>query len=108
MDKFERGNTLKTEIDFKSNGVLTDPSGATNDPCGVKVTVYKPNGDVLINGSGATRDSTGEFHYYFNTSSSDPLGIYIIQWSGYHVLGGQYGYKPIVQRDLVQIVDTED
>jgi len=102
-DRFERGNTVKTDIDFKSSGVLTDPSGNK-----AFVTVIKPDGTTLVNASGATRDGTGEYHYYFNTSSTDPLGIYVIQWSGYHSLGGSYGYKPIIQRDLIQIVDTQD
>jgi len=102
MDVFERGNTIKTDIDFKEDGVLTDPSGNT-----AFVTVYKSDGTTLINRSGATRESVGEYYYYFNTSSTDPLGIYVIQWSGYHSLLG-YGYKPIIQRDLIQIVDTED
>ena len=103
VTKYERGNTIKTEIDFKSDGVLTDPSGSK-----AYVTIYKSDGTVLINRSGATRDSTGEYHYYFNTATTDPLGLYIVQWSGYHSLGEDYGYKPIVQRDVIQIVDTED
>ena len=101
-EKFERGNCVKTEITFKSSDVATDPSGNT-----AFVTVYKPNGDILVNCSGATRDGVGEYHYYFDTESTDPLGLYIIQWSGYHSLGGDYGYKPIIQRDIVSIVDTE-
>jgi len=103
MQKFERGNTIKTEIDFKSSNVLTDPSGNT-----AYVTVIKSDGTTLINSSGATRDSTGEYHYYFHTETTDPLGIYIIQWEGSHDLGGSYGYKPIRQRDIIQIVDTDD
>ena len=103
MEVFERGNTIMTDIDFKTNGVLTDPSGNT-----AFVTVIKSDGSILVNASGSTRDGVGEYHYYFNTESTDPLGIYVVQWSGYHNLGGSYGYKPIIQRDLVQIVDTED
>jgi hypothetical protein len=102
-DCFERGNTIKTEINFKADGTLTDPSGNA-----AFVTVIKSDGTTLINASGASRDGTGEYHYYFNTSTDDPLGIYVIQWSGYHSLGGSYGYKPIIQRDLIHIVDTQD
>jgi len=103
MDKYERGNTIKSDIDFKIGSVLTDPSGSK-----AYVTVYKSDGSILVNNSGATKDDTGEYHYYFKTESTDPLGIYIVQWKGYHSLGGSYGYMPIIQRDLIQICDTED
>lgn len=103
LEKYERGNTIKTEITFRSNNVLTDPSGNK-----AYVTVVRPDGTNLVNASGATRDSIGEYHYYFNTEPTDPLGIYIIQWSGYHSLGDGYGYKPIIQRDIIQLVDVQD
>lgn len=103
MNTFERCNTIKSDVDFKSAGVLTDPSGNK-----AFIDVIKSDGTYLVNNSGSTRDGVGEYHYYFDTSSTDPLGIYVIVWKGYHNLGGSYGYKPIVQRDLIQLVDTED
>ena len=102
LSKYERGNTIKTEIDFKMNNVLTDPSGNT-----AFVHVIKSDGTYLISSATASRDGTGEYYYYFEPELTDPLGVYIIQWYGYHNLGGSYGYKRLVQRDAIQIVDTE-
>ena len=107
VTKYERGNTIKTEVDFKMDGVLHDPSGATNSPCGVTVSIYKSDGTTLIESANATRDGTGEFYYYFTTSDTDPLGLYRIVWEANHDLGGAYGYMPIIQREVVNIVDTE-
>lgn len=102
MDSFELNNTIKTEIVFKSDGVDTDPSGNK-----AFVTVYKPDGTTLINGASGSRSEKGKYYYYFNTEPTDPLGIYTIEWSGYHELGGIYGYKPIIQRDIINIVEVE-
>ena len=101
LSKFERTNTIKADVDFYSGGVLTDPSGNT-----AFVDVIKSDGNYLICNSGATRDGVGEYSYYFTTESTDPLGVYVVVWRAYHNLGGVYGYKPIVQRDTIQLVDT--
>ena len=98
---YERGNTIKTEVDFKMDGVLTDPSGNT-----AFVDVIKSDGTYLVKDAVGTRDGTGEYSYYFETTTSDPLGIYIVIWKGMHDLGGSYGYKNIVQRDDIIIRDV--
>lgn len=102
LPKYERGNCVKTSIDFEMNGNLTDPSGQT-----AFFHVIKPDGTYLVSGQEADRDDTGEYSGYFETTSSSPLGIYVIQWYGYHSLGGSWGYKRLVQRDDIQIVSTE-
>jgi len=108
LTKYERGNTIKTEADFKVGGVLTNPSGATNDPCGVKIDVIKPDGTYLISAQSVSyAESVGEFYYYFNTASTDPMGIYKIVWKGYHTLGEDYGYKPIIQREDIIICESD-
>jgi len=109
LDSYERGNCVKADVEFKMNSVYTDPSGNK-----AFVNVIKPDGTYLVgNGSGATasRTGVGTYSYYFDTSSTDPLGIYVVQWSAYHSLGTidgiTYGYKPIIQRDSILIVDTD-
>jgi len=102
LSKFERGNTIKTEVDFKVGSVLTDPSGSV-----AWVDIIKSDGTYLVQSSGATRDGTGEYYYYFTPASTDPLGIYVIVWKAYHNLGGDYGTKEIIQRDAVQLVDVD-
>lgn len=103
MENYERKNTIKSEVDLKIGSTLTDPSGNT-----AFVSIIKPDGTYLVSGATASRDGTGEYYYYFNTESTDPLGLYVIEWKGYHTLGGSYGYKPIIQRSVINVVDTEN
>jgi len=102
LPKYERKNTIKADITFKSNGVNTDPSGNT-----AFITVYRPDGAQLFSETKASRVDTGVYRYYISTNASDPLGIYIVQWRAYHNVGGTQGYLPIIQRDAFQLVDTE-
>jgi len=102
LDKFERGNTVKTDIDFKMNNVLTDPSGNK-----AFISVIKSDGTYLVSGASATRDGVGEYHHFFTPDDVDPLGVYVIIWYGYHNLGGSYGYRKLVQRDAVHILDVQ-
>jgi len=110
LSVYERKNTIKTEVDFQSGGSPTDPSGSK-----AFVQVIKPDGTYLVGnsaiGSGASRTGVGTYEYYFNTSPTDPLGIYVINWYGYHDLGTidsvYYGFKKISQRDAIQVVDTD-
>lgn len=108
LTNYERGNCLKTEVDFKMNDVLTDPSGGTNTPCGVTVDVIKPDATYLVSSGIASRDGTGEYSYYFETTNSDPLGIYVVVWKGMHNIGGNFGYKNIVQRRAINIIHEND
>ena len=110
LQEFERGNTIKVVATFNtSSNVATDPSGNV-----AFIQVFKPDGTSLIGGgSGAitSRTGTGSFKYFFDTADDYPLGVYVVQWQGYHgigTLGGVvYGYKPVKQRDSFVIVDTE-
>jgi len=102
LSKYERGNTIKSDIDFLMNGVLTDPSGNT-----AFVDVIKSDGTYLVQGQTATRDGVGEYHTFFKAENDDPLGVYVIVWYGSHNIGGSYGYMGLVQRDAIQIVDVD-
>jgi len=102
LESFERENTIKTEIDFKMSNVLTDPSGNK-----AFVDIIKPDGTYFVQDASTTRDGTGEYSYYFTPASTDPLGVWIIIWHGYHNIGGAYGYKKLVQRDAIEIKDVE-
>jgi len=101
LTKYERSNTIKTEVDFKMSGNLTDPSGNN-----AWIHVIKSDGTYLISGGAGTRTGTGEYKYFFQTDGADPLGVYVVEWYGYHYLGGSYGTKKLVQRDAIQIVDV--
>ena len=102
LTKYERGNTIKTEIDFKSDGVLANPYNDT-----ATVDVIKPDNTYLYIDLATTHDSIGEFHAYISTNSTDPLGIYQIVWKAQDDVGGAQGLMPIVQRDTFQLVDVD-
>jgi uncharacterized protein YfaS (alpha-2-macroglobulin family) len=102
VEVYERGNTIYTEMEFKSDGVLTDPYNNA-----VYVTIYRPDGTPLIDNQPTERESVGKYYYYFNTEEDDLLGLYIIHWYAQHSIGGSFGFKPIVQREVVSIVDTQ-
>jgi len=103
---YELGDTVKTTATFRYDSTLTDPSGGTNPTCGVKVDVVKSDGTYLVQDQPVTRDSVGSYYYYFDTTSTDPYGIYIVVWKGHHNLVG-YGYKPIIQREDILITKVD-
>ena len=110
LSEYERTNAIKATLSVKSNGTATDPSGST-----MFFKVIKPDGTYLVgcsaSGSEASRTGTGTFEYYWNTTSTDPLGIYIEHWEGNQsqiiVDGIDYGYPKIVQRKAVSIVSVD-
>jgi len=99
---YERGNTIKSDIDFKSAGVLTNPYADT-----AKISVIRPDGTYLYSSATANYDGTGEFSYYISTNSSDPLGIYKIVWYAQDDVGGSQGLMPVIQRDVFCLVDVD-
>jgi hypothetical protein len=111
LSKYERENTIKASVSVKdSDSNYTDPSGNK-----IFLRVKDSEGNYIIgntsSGATASRVGTGQYDYYFNTDSTNPLGIYILEWYGYHDLGTidgiYYGFKKFTQRDAVNIVDTE-
>jgi len=103
LTNYERGNCLKTEVEFKMSDTYTDPSGSK-----AFVDVIKPDATYLVSSGTGSRETTGKYYYYFETSSTDPLGIYVVVWKGMHNLGGGFGYKNIVQRRAINIIYEND
>jgi len=54
IPRYERGNTIKTDIDFKSNDVLSNPYGDT-----ANVSVIRPDGTYLYSAATANYNGTG-------------------------------------------------
>ena len=110
LQSYERNNTIKVSVTFQSSDVDTDPSGSK-----AFINVIKSDGTYLIgnlsSGATASRTGTGKFDYYFETSSTDPLGVYEVVWTGYHSIGVvdgvDYGYKKINQSDEISIVSVD-
>ena len=100
LSKYERGNTVKASVEFKYNNTYTDPLYPT-------ISVYKPDGSTLVNDATPTKDDVGKYHYFIETSNDSPLGIYIIEWKGWHSLGGIYGSGQLIQRDSFQLVELD-
>jgi hypothetical protein len=97
LTRYERGTTFKTTGTFKSGTTLVDPVGNI-----ANIDVYDSTGFLYISDSG-TRDSTGTYHYYVSTSSTDDLGIYIIDWNGLIDYGAIFGNQPYHDRNCVWI-----
>jgi len=100
VSKFERGNSIKSTVTFKSGNTLTDPSGNK-----AYISVIRPDDTYLVSCQTANRDGIGTYHYYFETSLTDPLGLYLIEWYGYSYLGGNY--KKILDRESIEIVEKK-
>ena len=100
LTKFERSTTIRTKVAFTSGSTLVDPSGNR-----AFVDIYKPDGTYLLQSSGS-KDSTGNYRYYFNTTTSDPLGIYIIDWWGRFNYGPPYSYKEKHEKEVIWLVNV--
>lgn len=100
IPRYERGNTIKASVEFISRDTYVDPLYP-------KINVYKPDGSKLIDQGDPVRDDVGKYHYFIETSSDDPLGIYIVEWSGWHNLGGVWGSSQIVERDVFELTEVD-
>jgi len=98
--EYERGTTIKISAEFLANGKLVDPLYP-------RVTVYKPDGTKLVDNAEPFKDEAGKYHYYIETSKTDPLGLYIVEWSGWCGLEGTLGSGQIIQRDVFSLVEVE-
>jgi hypothetical protein len=106
LSSYERNNTIKVDVDFKSNNVLTNVSGNM-----AFIDVYKSDATKLVDSTttppaSGQHTGTGEYTYYFTPSATDPLGIYVVQWSGYSYIDATFGWQKISQRDPLIIRDT--
>lgn len=103
LENFERGNCIKTDVEFRMDDVPTDPSGSK-----AFIDVIRPDGTYLVEHGSGTRSDVGKYHFYFQTRNTDPLGLYMTVWKAQHNLGGEFGYKDIVQRRAINIIYEED
>jgi len=99
---FERENTFKSTVTFTSGSTYIDPVSNL-----AYIDVIKPDGTYLIQGESGQRVSEGIYQYYFSTSSTDPLGLYIIDWYGTFSYDTPWGNMPKHQREVVRIVKVK-
>jgi len=102
LTKYERQNTWKSYVTYVSGTTNIDCSGNM-----AYLTVYRPDGTVLLGPVSGIRDSTGVYKYYVSTQSTDDLGIYVCEWKAYFNYGAPWDYSPKYDREAVQIVKVE-
>ena len=100
VTRWERSNTWKTTVEWKSGSTYIDPSGNIST-----LDVYKADGTHYISHSGV-RDCTGIYHYYVSTSNDDPLGLWIVDWNGLftHEDTGTTNWIPKHDKEVVELV----
>ena len=98
LTKYERGDSFKVTVEWKSGSAYIDPLNNASH-----LTIYNPDGTILLNNISGTRLSTGIYYYYPSTSINADLGIYIVEWHGDFSYGGTFGYLPNYQRECVII-----
>ena len=98
LQSYERGDTFKVTVEWKSGSTYTDPLNNASH-----LTIYKPDGTKLLDNVSGSRLATGIYYYYPSTSTTEQLGIYIIEWNGKFTYGNPYGNLPNYQRECVII-----
>ena len=75
---FHLGETVICSIIIDIDGVLTDPSTST------KITITDSQKNIKVNNQDMTKDSTGKYHYDWDTSSLSLTGIYAVFYKATH------------------------
>jgi len=94
--QIERGNTKKITVTVRDeNGDLVDP-----DSNELNITIKCLGTDAtVISSTAMTKESTGIYSYYWETSSDYTVGEYQIEFSA------TYNSKPFVSREKVEVVE---
>lgn len=100
--KYERGSCWKSQVVYQSGSTLVNCSGNVS-----KLTVYDPNGDIIIGPVSGVHTATGTYHYYVSTQSTHDLGLYVCEWKTYFSYGNPWNWQPKVDRELIQLVYVE-
>lgn len=98
LTEYERGTTWKSTVTYQSGSSYVDCSGNM-----AYLTVYKADGSVLLGPASGVHESTGIYHYFVSTQSTDPLGIYVTEWMGRFNYQGRFLHSPKYDRDAVLI-----
>ena len=96
---FERENTFKTQVTWKSGSTNIDPSSNMSF-----LKVIEPDGTVMFQDVSGVRSATGIYHYYVSTQTSDDLGLYKIQWYAYFNYGSPFNYQIKYDTEVINLV----
>lgn len=100
--KYERGSTWKTQIVYTSGSTAINCSGNISN-----VTIYKPDGSILLGPESGQHTATGTYTYYVSSASTDNLGLYKCRWITYFDYSGRWNYMPKRDTEIVQIVEVK-
>ena len=90
---FHTGETVICSIEVKNeSGVLVDPATS------MKITITDNRNGVEVNDQNMTKDSTGMYHYDWNSSVNAPVGIYKIIYTAVD------GTRTSIAHDKVELI----
>jgi len=102
LTKYERETTFKSRVTYTS--------GSTNINCSgnlAYITVYRPDGTVLLGPESGQHAATGIYDYYVSTQSTDDLGIYVCEWKTEFDYGMPWQNSPKYDREAIQLVKVK-
>jgi len=102
LTKWERGSIWKSQVVYTS--------GSTNINCSgnmTNITVYRPDGTILLGPESGQHATTGTYIYYVSTQSTDDLGIYVTEWKTYFDYDSPWDYAPKIDREAIQLVKVK-
>ena len=71
MEEFRKGDTIICERNVKNSaGAYVDPDTS------IVITIYNSHNSLEVNAQAMAKDSTGKYHYDFDTSNMDIMGEY--------------------------------
>jgi len=72
------GDSLIIEQEIKERQQFTDTSTYIN-PDTIEITITDPDGTTVVDSVSMSKDETGKYYYYWDTSQDDPEGDYHIE-----------------------------
>jgi len=99
LSKYERSTTFRTATTYKSGSTYINCSGNM-----AYLTVYEPNGSVIIGPVSGHHYSTGIYEYFVSTQSTHDLGIYVLEWKAWFNYQSPWDYSPKYDREPIDLV----
>ena len=92
----EVGEQIKLTVNTKVSSTLTDPSEA-NFPT---VTIVGPTGTSVVAAVAMTKDSTGVFHYWWDSAGESP-GLHTITYIADHTADSDV--RRTIKRETIRL-----
>jgi hypothetical protein len=89
---YEKGKAIRVSVEFKDN------NGTYIDPTSPVIKIKKSSGVVIVASTALTKDTTGHYHYIWDTDDDMSVGDYYI------TCNGTYSGHNIFERTKVELV----